>query len=135
MAKELELLCVVVARQSLLVRLHIQNVQEDLAVTVLLASVSVGPGRGLHGVEGRAVDTEARAGVGCLILVEITDVLLENLHPNFTVLVQYILQVVLLIWQFGELHLVGQIGTLVEFRVIVAAGDHRDCEVLHLTRC
>ena len=64
----------------------------------LLGGFPISPGRCLHGVEGRAVYTETGVGVGLVILVQITDVLLENLHPYFTVMVQYILQVVLLIW-------------------------------------
>ena len=98
MAKKFEFFGIVVSRQSFLVRFHVQYVKENLCVTVLLGGFPISPGRCLHGVEGRAVYTETGVGVGLVILVQITDVLLENLHPYFTVMVQYILQVVLLIW-------------------------------------
>lgn len=56
-----------------------------------MAGFPIGPGRCLHGVEGRAVYTETGVGVGLVIFVKITDVFSENLHPYLTVLVQYIL--------------------------------------------
>lgn len=110
MTEKLELLCVKIAGQSLLVRLHVKNVEKELTIWLLGVARSFVQLCALVGVKRSSVDTER----GCCVRKDepvcVRDVTLENFHPQSGVLGEYILEVILLAWHLGDSHLVRNVS-------------------------